>query len=149
MPSQLKYYLIPGKHHNLQCPEAVQTDLLICPHPFSFHPGFCLPLVTSCPLFLIIHHKHPDKVHCPSDFGQIQPHHSSFSIHKISKQSAMYLSTLLMHKSKAYMLPDHLRSDFQTDIQNTSHIIPRTFLKVRYPQALSCMLRCRLIITVL
>ena len=136
-------------HHNLQYPEAVRTDFLICQHPFSVHPGFCSPLVTSCPLFLILHHRHPDKVHCPSDYGQIRPHHSSFLIYMISEQLAESLSMLLMHKSRAYMLPDHLRSDFQTDIQNTSHIISRTFLKVRCLLRLSCMLRCRLITTVL
>ena len=41
MPSQLGYYPVPEKHRNLQCPGVVPTDLLICLHPFSVHPGFC------------------------------------------------------------------------------------------------------------
>ena len=130
MPSQLKCRPIPGKHHSSQYPEAVQTDLLICLHPFSVHPGFCLLLVMSCRLFLIMHHTHPDKVHCPSDSGQRPRHHFSFSKYKISAQLASYLSMLLMHKSKAYMQPDHPYSDSRPDIRNTSHIIPRTFLKI-------------------
>ena len=149
MPSQLKYHPPPKRHHNLQYLKAALNDLLIYLYPFSAHHEFCLLPATFCPLFQIMHHKPPDTIHCPSNSGQTQLHHSSFSTHKTSRQLAAYPLMPQMHKSKAYMLPNHPYWDSPTDIQNISRIIPRIFLKVHYPLMPSYMLRYYSIITVL